>query len=379
MKIDLWIPSLFESNGGIQAYSSYFVAALQSIAPSSQFRIFLKHDLPDRIVDKNNSRLTYYCSGKTPLKLRTPAYALQILQQGFQDPPDLIIATHLNFTSAAWYLKKFAGIPYWTVAHGIEAWNIQNTALQTALKQADRILPGSYYTRDRLLKEQQLDPAKIFTLPNTFDSDVFQIGLKPAHLLQKYGLTSSQPIILTVARLETSEQYKGYDKILMALPQIRQAIPDVHYLLVGKGNDRARVERLIADLDLQDCVTLTGFVPDRELIDHYNLCDVFAMPSKGEGFGIVYLEALACGKPTLGGNRDGAIDALCHGELGALVNPDDVDEIARILVQILQGTYPHPLMYQPELLRAKVIDTYGFDRFQQTLGNLLSDWQQQRA
>jgi glycosyltransferase involved in cell wall biosynthesis len=374
MKIDLWIPSLFESNGGIQAYSGYFLAALQSIAPTSQFRIFLKHDLPDRIVDKNNSKLTYYGSGNIPLKLRTPAFALQILQKGFQDPPDLIIATHLNFTSAAWYLKKFAGIPYWTVAHGIEAWNIQNTALQTALKHADRILPGSYYTRDRLLKEQQLDRAKIFTLPNTFDSDTFQIGPKPAHLLQKYGLTSSQPIILTVARLETSEQYKGYDKILTALPQIRQAIPDVHYLLVGKGGDRARIERLIADLDLQDCVTLAGFVPDGELIDHYNLCDVFAMPSKGEGFGIVYLEALACGKPTLGGNRDGAIDALCHGELGALVNPDDVDEIAQTLVQILQGTYPNPLMYQPELLRAKVIDIYGFDRFQQTLANLIDEW-----
>jgi phosphatidyl-myo-inositol dimannoside synthase len=99
------------------------------------------------------------------------------------------------------------------------------------------------------------------------------------------------------------------------------------------------------------------------------------MPSKGEGFGIVYLEALVCGKPTLGGDRDGAIDALCDGELGALVNPDDVDAISQTLIQILQGTYPNPLMYQPELLREKVIDIYGFDRFQQKLGDLLTDWQ----
>ncbi len=118
---------------------------------------------------------------------------------------------------------------------------------------------------------------------------------------------------------------------------------------------------------------MTGFVPDEELCAHYNLCDVFAMPSKGEGFGIVYLEALACGKPTLGGNQDGAIDALCHGELGVLVDPDDVGAIAQTLIQILQGTYPHPIMYQPEILRQKVIDVFGFERFKQTLADLIQN------
>ena len=141
--------------------------------------------------------------------------------------------------------------------------------------------------------------------------------------------------------------------------------------MVGKGNDKSRIEKLIHDLNLEACVTLTGFIPDEELCDHYNLCDVFAMPSKGEGFGIVYLEALACGKPTLGGNQDGAIDALCQGELGALVDPDNIDEIAHTLVQILQGTYPHPLMYQPQALRQKVIEVYGFQAFQDKLLGLL--------
>ncbi len=137
---------------------------------------------------------------------------------------------------------------------------------------------------------------------------------------------------------------------------------------------RPRIEKLIAELDLQDCVTLTGFIPDTELNDHYNLCDVFAMPSKGEGFGIVYLEALACGKPTLGGDRDGAIDALCQGELGILVNPNDIGAIAQNLSQILQGTHPHPLIYQPEILRQKVIDTFGFAQFQKTLKELMKDY-----
>jgi glycosyltransferase involved in cell wall biosynthesis len=131
----------------------------------------------------------------------------------------------------------------------IEAWNIERPALQQALHHADRILSISSYTRDRLLKEQNLDPAKVFILPCTFDPTRFEIAPKPAYLLERYNLKPEQPIILTVSRLAEAERYKGYDQILKALPQIRQTIPDVHYLIVGKGNDRPRIEQLIAHRD----------------------------------------------------------------------------------------------------------------------------------
>jgi glycosyltransferase involved in cell wall biosynthesis len=306
--------------------------------------------------------------------MRTPAFATQLLGIGLWKRPQLVVASHVNFTLAAYWLKRLTGIPYWAVAHGVDVWNIKNPALQKALYHADRILAVSSYTRDRLLKEQNLDSDKIVLLPNTFDASRFQIAPKPQHLLHRYGIKPNQPIILTVARLDMSEQYKGYDKILEALPKIRHQIPNIHYIVVGKGSDRPRIEKLIEQLNLQDCVTLTGFILDEELCDYYNLCDVFAMPSKGEGFGIVYLEALACGKPTLGGNQDGALDALCHGELGALVNPDDVDAIAQTLIQILQGSYFNPIIYQPEVLRQKVINIFGFERFQQTLAKLMHDF-----
>jgi glycosyltransferase involved in cell wall biosynthesis len=176
-----------------------------------------------------------------------------------------------------------------------------------------------------------------------------------------------------VARLASGDRYKGYDQIIRALPEIRRHIPNIHYLLVGKGDDIDRLESIIDEQNVRDCVTLAGFVPDNELTDHYNLCDVFAMPSKGEGFGIVYLEALACGKPTIGGNQDGAIDALCHGELGVLVNPDKIDEIDQAIIKILRGEYPLQILYQPEALRQKVIQTFGFDRFKDTLASLIFD------
>lgn len=366
----LWLPDLFNSTGGIQRYSSFCFKAFQTLHPDFAYDIFIKHDTD---VTSKLPNLCFHPSGNWPLSLRTPAFASQLIGFGFWQRPNLIFSSHLNFSVPAYLLKRLFGIPYWVVVHGIEVWNLQNSNLQTALHHADRILAVSHHTRDRLLQEQNLDPDKVIVLPNTFDADDFQIAPKPDNLLKRYGLKPEQPIILTVARLSQLEQYKGYDKILAALPQIRQAIPNIHYVLVGKGDDQPRIEQLISKYQLQDCVTLTGFVSDEELSSHYHLCDIFAMPSKAEGFGIVYLEALACGKPTLGGNQDGAQDALCQGELGALVDPDDMEAIAQTIIQILQGTYSNPLIYQPEALRENVIKQFGFEQFQKTLGNYLEE------
>ncbi|XWK91368.1 MAG: glycosyltransferase [Phormidium sp.] len=369
--LHLWIPNMFQFTGGIQTYSAFFLEALQSLYPNIDYHVFLKHDtfysanfpfLPDT---------KFHFAGTAHPKFKTLFFATKILGYGLWQRPNLIISTHLNFTIAAYWLKRMANIPYWAVAHGVDAWNIDRPALKTALQNADKIISVSGYTRDRLLAEQNLDPTKVILLPNTFDDSRFQITPKPEYLLKRYGLTTNNSIILTVARLDRSEQYKGYDQIIQALPEIRRHLPNVHYILGGKGSDRSRIMQLISQLDLQNCVTLAGFIPDNELNDHYNLCDVFAMPSKGEGFGIVYLEALACGKPTLGGSKDGAVDALCHGELGALVDPDNIAEIAQTLIKILQGSYPHPIMYQRETLRQKVKEIYGFDRFKQSLQEIM--------
>ncbi|MEA5566126.1 glycosyltransferase [Anabaena sp. UHCC 0399] len=367
MNIHLWLPQMFSFNGGIQIYSAFLFQALQNLYPDSRYEVFIKHEVETLPSITYLPQTRFHFTGGLPLKIRTPLFAAQIIGNSLIKKPDLVLATHLNFAIASLILKRLLGIPYWVVAHGIEAWNIKNRYLQTALMEADLILAVSSYTRDRLLKEQNLDPKKVTVLPNTFDAHRFQPAPKPAYLLAKHSLKPTQPVILTVARLSAGEQYKGYDRVLQAIPQIRQSIPDVHYVIVGEGSDRTRIEELIAELNLQDCVTLAGFVPDEKLCDYYNLCDVFAMPSQGEGFGIVYLEALACGKAVLGGNQDGAIDALCHGKLGVLVNPDDVQAIAQNLTQIIIKKHPNSLIYQPDSLRRLVIDTFGFEAFQSTL------------
>lgn len=371
--LHLWMPNIFEFKGGVQVYSAFLLKAIQSTAIFNCSEVFLKHDRQLALNAQLGTGLRFHCFGNWPKALRTVAYATHLWLWGCLQRPQLIFTTHLNFTPVAYGLKRFFGIPYWTIAHGVDAWHIQNPLLQASLHHADLILAVSHYTRNRLLNEQNLDEKRVVVLPNTFEIEKFQITAKSLSLLKRYQLHASQPTILTVARLDNSERYKGYDQILKALPKIRRHLPTVHYILVGQGGDRPRIEQMITELDVQDCVTLAGFVSDDELCDHYNLCDVFAMPSKGEGFGIVYLEALACGKPAVGGNQDGAIDALCNGELGILVDPDNVDEIACVLTEVLQGKSSHSILYQPEILRRKVNEIYGFESFKANLLTLLKE------
>lgn len=360
--IHLWVPGLFDFKGGIQTYSRFLLQALETVLPQAQIRVFILHDHSGP--PSHSPQVNFQTTGHLPARLRTAAFSLLTLQAGLQERPDLVITTHVNFTPVARWLKHLAGVPYWAIAHGFEAWNVTKPKVRQGIEAADQILAVSRYTCDRML--QSLTPQATALLPNTFDPTRFQIQPKPPALLQYYGLRPDQPVILTVNRLEAREPFHSYDQILAALPALRRSLPDVHYLIVGKGDDRPRLEQLIADQGLSDGVTLAGFVPDAALPDHYALCDVFAMPSTLEGFGIVYLEAMACGKPVLAG-LDGAQDALLNGQLGVLVDPMDRDAIAAALHQILAGTYPNPLLYQPQKLRQAVLAAFGPAAFQQTL------------
>jgi glycosyltransferase involved in cell wall biosynthesis len=377
--LHFWVPNIFEFKGGIQVYLKDMLNVIQGSAFKEKFgnvhvTVLDKLDTskPEHLFQSDNLSFCFF--GKTPSSLQTINFTLGILIDAIRQRPSLILCGHLNFAPAAHLLQRFFGIPYWILVYGVDAWNITDPLKKRALQSADRVISISNYTRECLVKEESLSPTDIPLLPVTFDINNFQIKRKPEYLYHRHKIEPEQPIILTVARLSKDDQYKGYDNILMALPSIREKVPSVHYILVGKGDDRSRVEELIRNLELDDCVTLTGFVPDEEIADYYNFCDVFVMPSKGEGFGIVYLEALACGKPAVGGNQDGAIDALYNGELGILVDPDDVNEIASQLLEILQGNSTHPLIYQPEKLRQRVDEIYGFKAFEKTLIDLFKSF-----
>jgi glycosyltransferase involved in cell wall biosynthesis len=114
-------------------------------------------------------------------------------------------------------------------------------------------------------------------------------------------------------------------------------IPNIKYLVIGRGDDQPRLAQLAIDLGVSDRVIFAGFVPTADLVEHYRLADAYVMPSQ-EGFGIVYLEAMACGVPVVSGDADGSADPLQDGKLGWRVPHRDSNAVAEACIALLQGS-----------------------------------------
>jgi phosphatidyl-myo-inositol dimannoside synthase len=390
VKIHLWAPELAQGGGGIETYSTDVLRALTERFGASSISVITKHDTFRQLRKRWGTVYRGHGTGNIPLRFRTPVFAGAIAIQALLERPDLIISMHVNFGPAAAWLKKTIGSRYLLFLYGIDVWGLEELSRKRAILSADMHIAISSYTAKRMEREQGLPSSHVRVLRCIVDASLFAIGPKPKYLLDRYGLTSDLPVILTVGRLHAAEAYKGHDRILRILSEVRSQLSesndrqsasdlrlptsDLRYVIVGDGDDRPRLEMLAADLGVREAVVFAGKVPAVELNDHYNLCDLFAMPSTGEGFGIVFLEALACGKPVLGGNKDASRDALLDGELGILVDPDDPNELRSAIVSILLKKHPHPLIYKPQALRAKVIKHFGYEKFQETLTRYVGEF-----
>lgn len=346
------------------------VEALRRIESITSIAVIIKNDASKPTL--SNSKVWFSASGGWTGRARTAIFSLKLLWFTVSARPDLIWIAHAHFAPVARWLGKLLRVPFVVIGNGVEVWDLRSPGLRNALCEASRLLAISRFTAERMAISAGLPIERMVPFPCTFDPERFTLGPKPASLLARYAIDAATPVILTVARLDSSEMYKGHDQVLRALPAVRAKLPAVRYVLAGRGNDLERLKKLAQELGVADSVIFAGYVPDDELVDHYKLCDVFAMPSKGEGFGIVFLEAAACGKPSIAGNKDGSVDAVLHGELGALVDPDNVDAIARTILQMLTGQHPNRTLYDPDMLRRRVIEEYGFDRFVERLREILA-------
>ena len=156
-------------------------------------------------------------------------------------------------------------------------------------------------------------------------------------LQSKYGFAADDIVLLTLTRLSSKELYKGYDHVLLSLNHLKNTYPTIKYLIVGRYDDgeKKRLDAIIQQYSLESYVVFTGYIADEALADHYCLADIYVMPSKKEGFGIVFIEAMHYGLPVIAGNKDGSADALCDGKLGILVNPDEQEEINDAIEKII--------------------------------------------
>lgn len=301
--------------------------------------------------------LPLWGSGHITGRVRTGYFAGGLVALTFRRRPTLIVCGHVNFGPLALALHHALGIPYVLLAFGIDVGLHLSRWELRALRGARAVWSISRWTRRRVLACGVAEE-NVRILPVTFQETAFDVGPASAVLRARHSIGPNDKVILTVGRLDSRERYKGYDKVLMALPAVHRAVGPVRYLIVGQGDDIARLRALAAQLGVDEQVTFCGFVSDLELADYYRLATVFAMPSVAEGFGIVFLEAMACGVPVLGGNKDGTTDALADGDLGLLVDPESTEAISDGLISLLACQGP-AMWFSPHDLRRRCLALHG--------------------
>jgi len=364
VKIFALVADAFGGHGGIAKFNRDLLTAACT-APGVERVVALPRLLPEA-TGPLPDKLEFDTRGVGG-KLR---YALAVLKSACTHRRSaIVLCGHINLLPLAclvrWLLRPLASgrqPQLLLFIHGIDAWQPTRSALTNRLvREVDVIVAVSKVTGRRFVAWAGLPWERVIILPNSVDPSQFTPGAKDAVLLARYGL-GGQTVLLTVGRLVSMERYKGFDQVLEVLPDLLREFPRLVYLVVGDGSDRLRLvakakslgltvseygkqksdgrEPSFSEASTPDCqpphVTFAGRIPEHEKAAHYRLADAYVMPSRGEGFGIVYLEALACGVPVVGSKVDGSREALRDGRLGLLVDPDKPEEIKAAIRAALQ-------------------------------------------
>lgn len=353
----------FSLTGGIEKVGKTFAKTLDDLKNSEQILSYqvlsMYDDQPDAEYIPQDHFKGY--SGKQF------DFGLAAIRQGLK--ADILILSHVHLLLFAKIIKLLKpGIRIVLFAHGIEIWNKLSDRKKQLLNKIE-IWAVSQYTAEQVIKQHGTNQSRIKVLNNSLDPFFKPDGIlsKPDLLLKKYGIRAGQKVLLTICRLSSTEQYKGYDEVINCLKQVVKTYPDLVYLLVGKADETelARINGLIASFDLQQQVILTGFVPESELALHYQLADAFIMPSKAEGFGLVFIEAAAHGCAVIGGNADGTPDALLNGQLGTLVDPNSRSEIEKAILTALQTG-------KQEAVQKKCLENFGYGVYKNKVTALIN-------
>jgi len=278
---------------------------------------------------------------------------------------DWLLFTHVGIARAQLRVPKHWRRPYGVMLHGIEAWSATLDAERRAVLRGARVrIAISPHTARRVAAAHpELPPAEVCMLgllPGPERPDRV-----PADLRVDFGAHS----VVIVGRMSASERYKGHDQLLLAWPRVLADVPDASLVMIGRGDDVERLRTKAAALGIGRSVHLTGFLPDAALRAVLRHAALFAMPSRGEGFGLVYLQAMREGVPCLGSRDDAAADVIVDGETGLLVPHQDPDAIAGAVVWLLTD---EPLRRRMgDAGRRRFDNTFSYPRFRARLAGVL--------
>jgi phosphatidylinositol alpha-1,6-mannosyltransferase len=257
-------------------------------------------------------------------------YSHAVMKYLLTRQPGLVISDHAHLNVLPWLAKKWYDFRLLTFVYHAELATLRPLRRQ-AVCSSDLILAISEFTAREARR----------TLGGVNGMAVCHLGLHPDYPgwaerdpTRPASLTGRRPI-LTVGRMVGPARDKGHETLIRAMPELAERVPNVLLVLVGQGEDRPRLERLSRDLKVSSQVHFAGAVPDTELPAYYEAAEVFAMPSRAEGFGLVYLEAMYHGKPCIAGNADAAGEVVLEGETGLLVESGNAAQTRDAVLRLL--------------------------------------------
>jgi phosphatidylinositol alpha-1,6-mannosyltransferase len=326
----------FSTTGGIQKMTRTLAHALNHVALQNnwKFKLWSAYDKDDDMMPQYLAPSDF--KGFNIKRVSIFFNAIKVAPNA-----DVVILSHINMAVIGLAIKAInPRCKVWLIAHGIEVWRPLSFIKKLFLKRCNKIICVSNFTKQEMIRWHQINTDKCEVLNNAIDPFMAlpTSFVKPQYLMDRYQLSPDNIILFTLTRLATTEQYKGYDQVIKIIDRLKDKSPKIKYVLSGQYDkeEEVRIKQLITEHKADEQIILTGFINDDELADHFTLSDLFVLPSKKEGFGIVFIEALACGLPVICGNVDGSMDAIKNGELGKAVNPDDLTELNNAIESYLK-------------------------------------------
>jgi glycosyltransferase involved in cell wall biosynthesis len=324
--------------GGIAQYNQDFFASLVVLPQVDSVDVVVRH-APQSVMCSLPG-LTQYC-----LRGGRLGYVLGALLAA-RRPPDLVVCGHLNLLSVAVALRRWGrwrGHPtqLLSLIYGIEAWTPRR---RRGVHDIDRLASISRTTLERFSAWSDFPADRTRLLPCAVNLERFTPGPPDPALAVRLGI-HGRPVIAGLGRLDSRERYKGFDEMIAVLPALLSRYPDLVYAVAGEGDDRARLMALAESRGVGRHVIFPGRIAEDEKAGFLCLADVFVLAGRGEGFGIVLLEAMACGVPVVASTLDGSREAVADGRLGELVDPgDEIALVAAVERALAKGRgRPHGL------------------------------------
>lgn len=324
MKIFALLTDAPGCEGGIARYNEALLDAV-NIAQEVSVTVLARNSVERPTKQQSSVTTLRPVKGKFALVFRVISMAVRSPRH------DVVFCGHINMTPLALFLAWAWNAKLWVQMHGIDCWETPGYFIRTACERAELITCVSRYTRRKVLDWANIARERVRVLPNTLP-DVFETAsIKSPARADRKALSDATLRLLTVSRLAAAERYKGHETVIDAVEILVRNGIAVEYLIAGDGDDRERLFQHAAASGAVASVRFLGRVADGKLSDLYEAADVFVMPSTGEGFGIVFLEALQHGCVVIAGSADGSVDPLRDGADGYLVSPNDPKELADLL------------------------------------------------